>query len=201
MTTIGVLALQGGFAEHQTLLEDLGAYVTQVRLPKHLLGIDGLIIPGGETTTFDFLFRNYALLEPIRQMAESGIPIWGTCAGLISLASRVSGRVDPLISLLDIEVERNAYGRQVDSFEIDIDVPAFNNEPFRAVFIRAPRILAVGTGVDVIAQLPDKTPVAVRSASVLGTCFHPELTSDPRFHGYFLKIVAGQSPEIHAAHP
>ena len=200
MTTIGVLALQGGFAEHQTLLEDLGAHVKQVRLPEHLVEVDGLIIPGGETTTFDFLFRNYSLLEPIRHLAESGVPIRGTCAGLISLASRVSGRVDPLIGLLDIEVERNAYGRQLDSFEIDIEVPAFNTEPFRAIFIRAPRILAVGTGVEVVAQLPDKTPVAVRSDSVLGTAFHPELTSDPRFHDYFLKVVTDGSPEIHAAH-
>ena len=154
MTIIGVLALQGDFAEHGTRLEELGAEPRRVRLPEDLDGLDGLIIPGGETTTFGRLLSLYGLAGPVRRLADSGVPVWGTCAGLIALAERVVGRDQPLIGMLDVEVERNAYGRQVDSFETDLDVPALGGGAFHAVFIRAPKIVGVGPGVEVLASLP-----------------------------------------------
>ena len=199
MTTIGVLALQGDFAEHGSLLEKLGVKMQRVRLPEHLARLDGLVIPGGETTTFDLLLSQYGLVEPIRRLAESGAPVWGTCAGLISLANRVVGRDKPLIGVLDIEVERNAYGRQVDSFEAALDVPAFGGETFRAIFIRAPKIISVGSGVEVIASLSGGSPVAVRQGSIIGTTFHPELSKDVRFHAYFLNLVKEAVPKAHVA--
>ena len=199
MTSIGVLALQGDFAEHGTRLERLGAEPRRVRLPEDLDGLHGLIIPGGETTTFDRLLTLYGLAGPIRRLAESGVPVWGTCAGLIALADRVVGRDRPLIGGLDVDVERNAYGRQVDSFETAIDVPALGGGPFHAVFIRAPKIVGVGPGVEVLASLPANGAVAVRCGSLLGTAFHPELTSDDRFHAYFLNMTTQAAEELHAA--
>ena len=200
MTIIGVLALQGDFAEHGTRLEELGAEPRRVRLPEDLDGLDGLIIPGGETTTFDRLLSLYGLAGPVRRLADSGVPVWGTCAGLIALAERVVGRDRPLIGMLDVEVERNAYGRQVDSFETDIDVPALGGGAFHAVFIRAPKIVGIGPGVEVLASLPANgagggSAVAVRCGPVLGTAFHPELTTDGRLHAYFLNMTK----EAHAA--
>ena len=201
MTIIGVLALQGDFAEHGTRLEELGAEPRRVRLPEDLDGLDGLIIPGGETTTFDRLLSLYGLAGPIRRLADSGVPVWGTCAGLIALAERVVGRDQPLIGMLDVEVERNAYGRQVDSFETDIDVPALGGGAFHAVFIRAPKIVGVGPGVEVLASLPAnererrEAPSRCAAARCWGPTFHPELTTDGRFHAYFLNMTK----EAHAA--
>ena len=199
MTSIGVLALQGDFAEHGTRLERLGAEPRRVRLPQDLDGLHGLIIPGGETTTFDRLLTLYGLAGPIRRLADSGVPVWGTCAGLIALADRVVGRGRPLIGGLDVDVERNAYGRQVDSFETPIDVPALGGGAFHAVFIRAPKIVRVGPGVEVLASLPANGAVAVRRGPLLGTAFHPELTSDGRFHAYFLNMTKQAAEELHAA--
>lgn len=204
MTSIGVLALQGDFAEHATRLQELGVEPRRVRLPEDLDALHGLIIPGGETTTFDRLLTLYGLAGPIRRLAGSGVPVWGTCAGLIALADRVVGRGRPLIGGLDVDVERNAYGRQVDSFETPIDVPALGGGTFHAVFIRAPKIVGVGPGVEVLASLPANgarawNPVAVRRGPLLGTAFHPELTSDDRFHAYFLNMTKQPAEELHAA--
>ncbi len=190
---IGVLALQGDFAEHIVTLKRLGAEGVEVRLPKDLDGLDGLIIPGGESTTIGKLAVLYDLMEPLRQFAQSR-PVWGTCAGAIFL-SKDARRNQPLLSVMDITVARNAFGRQVDSFEIDLDVPALTRtngtqapHPFHAVFIRAPLIESVGPGVDVLAKLPDGRIVAARQKNLLATSFHPELTRDDRFHRYFLSL-------------
>ena len=189
MANIGVLALQGDFAEHQAVLSNLGVLTTEVRLPPHLDGLDGLIIPGGETTTFARLLAFYSLASPIRDFALQGGPVWGTCAGLIAMASRIEGADDPLLGLLDVTVRRNAFGRQVDSFEADIQVPALGEAPFHAIFIRAPSITDAGPDVETLASLPDGRPVAVAQGHLLGTAFHPELTPDPRMHAYFLNVV------------
>jgi 5'-phosphate synthase pdxT subunit len=192
---IGVLALQGDFAEHAQLLHQLGVGVQEVRLPEHLPGLDGLIIPGGESTTIGKLAIRFGLLDPIREFSNQK-PLWGTCAGAIFLAKDVH-RQQPLLNLMDITVERNAFGRQVDSFEVDLDVPALiePDRPFHAIFIRAPIIESVGVGVEVLARL-DSNPnsnnaqiVAARQKDLLATSFHPELTGDDRFHQYFLTMV------------
>ena len=204
MTTIGVLALQGGFAEHAAVLRALGVQDRQVRRTQELEDLDGLIIPGGESTTIGKLAAAYALIEPIRDMARRGVPIWGTCAGMILLARDIGGLEQPLIGLLDVVVRRNGFGRQVNSFEADLVVPALDtcdsegegSRPFRAVFIRAPAVEAVGKGVEVLATLPDGTVVAVRQKNLLATAFHPELTEDTRFHRYFLRSVLAQVREI-----
>lgn len=190
---IGVLALQGDFREHIQVLRRLGAEVNEVRLPQHLAGLDGLILPGGESTTVGKLAMEYQLLEPLRELAASGVPLWGTCAGLILLARDV-GREQPLVGALNVQVNRNAFGRQVDSFEADLKVPVLTEpgRPFRAVFIRAPLVTYVGPGVNVLARLDDTNGVvAVQQGHVLGTAFHPELTNDDRFHRYFLALVEG----------
>src|SRR3990170_4661821 len=194
MTTIGVLALQGDFIEHQAALRRLGADVRQVRSAEHLRDLDGLVIPGGESTTLCRLIQDFSLYEPLRAVLKTGIPVWGTCAGMIVLAQRASGLEFPTLGALDISVRRNAYGRQVDSFEADLDVPALGDKPFHAVFIRAPVVDSVGPGVEVLASLPDESPdagspVALRQGPVMATAFHPELTDDPRFHRYFLDLV------------
>lgn len=186
---IGVLALQGDFIEHEHMLSALGATPVQVRLPEQLAGLEALIIPGGESTTIGKLAVSYGLLEPLRDFAATR-PVWGTCAGLIFLAKSI-GRSQPLIGVMDIEVNRNAFGRQVDSFEVDLDVPVLGPEPFHAVFIRAPLVTSVGQGVEVVARLADGRIVAVRQGHWLGTSFHPELTGDLRFHRYFLRDVGG----------
>lgn len=187
---IGVLALQGAFIEHEKILARIGVQVVEVRLPQHLEDLDGLIIPGGESTTIGKVARRWGLLEPLRAFARSGRPLWGTCAGMIFIAKHVTdGTADqPLLALMDVTVRRNAFGRQVDSFEADLDVPVLGKEPFHAVFIRAPLIERVGEGVEVVAKLEDGAVVAVRQGHLLATAFHPELTDDDRFHRYFLSL-------------
>lgn len=189
---IGVLALQGDFLEHQKMLEQLGARVIQVRLPQHLQDLDGLIIPGGESTTIGKLAVDFGLLEPLRAFARDHA-VWGTCAGAIFLARNI-GLDQPLLGVMDITVERNAFGRQVDSFATDLDVPVLkevdpDNRPFRAVFIRAPRITKANGTTRMLASLPDGTIVAVRQNRWLATSFHPELTGDDRFHRYFMEMA------------
>lgn len=189
----GVLALQGDFLEHVEVLRSLGVEAVEVRLPDQLMGLDGLIIPGGESTTIGKLAVAYGLVEPIRHMAKEGMPVWGTCAGMILLARDI-GRSQPLIGLMDIVVKRNAFGRQVDSFEADLMIPALDSvsnadergQPFRAVFIRAPAIERVGAEATELARLPDGTIVAAQQGNLLATAFHPELGGDARFHRYFL---------------
>jgi len=189
---IGVLALQGAFVEHETILAHLGVETTEVRLPEHLDGLNGLIIPGGESTTIGKVAQRWGLLEPIRDLARSGGGIWGTCAGMILMAKEVlDGKPDqPLLSLMDVAIRRNAFGRQVDSFEADLNVPVLGDDPFHAVFIRAPLVERVGKGIETLAQLDDGTIVAVRQDNLLATAFHPELTQDNRFHRYFLTMCA-----------
>ena len=161
----------------------------EVRLPKDLEEVDALIIPGGESTTIARLMDLYDLTEPLKERVHGGMPVWGTCAGMIVLAKELTeDRPEPL-GLVDIVVTRNAFGRQVDSFEEDLHIPALGNEPFRAVFIRAPAICEVGEGVEVLARLADGTAVAAQQGHILVTAFHPELTADPRFHAYFLRWV------------
>lgn len=193
---VGVLALQGDFIEHIHMLKSLGVDAVEVRKPDELRDLDGLIIPGGESTTFGKLATEFGLIEPIRALCKSGKPVWGTCAGMIFLA-KDSGRAQPLLGVLDIQVKRNAFGRQVDSFEVDLNVPALTSvangsdphRPFHAIFIRAPLIEQVGKGVDVLAKLDDGTIVAAQQGNLLATSFHPELTKDTRFHRYFIERV------------
>lgn len=189
---IGVLALQGDFAEHQTVLSSLGAEVVQVRLPAHLTGLNGLIIPGGESTTIGKLAEDYKLIEPLRKFGREHA-IWGTCAGAILLSKDV-GRRQPLLGLMDITLARNAFGRQVDSFEVDLNVPCLLevdpvDRPYHTVFIRAPIIESVGKDVEVLSRLEDGRIVAARQGKLLATSFHPELTGDDRFHRYFMELV------------
>jgi 5'-phosphate synthase pdxT subunit len=180
------------------MLRRLGVEAREVRLPRDLEGLDGLIIPGGESTTIGKLAAGYGLVEPIHQMIEAQKPVWGTCAGMIIMARDIGNLTQPLIGVMDIAVERNAFGRQVNSFEANLDVPALASvtppgetlQPFTAVFIRAPAIRAVGPGVEVLATLDDGTIVAARQGCLLATAFHPELTGDVRFHQYFLTQVA-----------
>ena len=195
MTTIGVLALQGDFAEHIAILEWLGAEAVPVRLPEQLDGLDGLIIPGGESTTIGRLLHQWKLLEPIRELAGDGLAVWGTCAGAILLAERAPDLDREGLKLMDIDIERNAFGRQVDSFEAPLSVPVLGTQPFRAVFIRAPRINSVGPEAEALARLSDGTVVAARQGKLLATAFHPELTDDERFHRYFLELSTnGRTP-------
>jgi len=195
---IGVLALQGDFAEHLTMLRKIGAQAVEVRLPRQLDDLDGLIIPGGESTTIGKLAVAYNLMEPLRAFGQEKA-IWGTCAGAIFLSKDIH-RQQPLLSLMDITVGRNAFGRQVDSFEVDIVVPELcrvnpSEQPFHAIFIRAPLIEAVRDNVQVLAKLEDGRIVAVRQGRLLATVFHPELTGDDRFHRYFLSLTQeGTSP-------
>lgn len=190
---IGVLALQGDFLEHLQALKHIGVEGVEVRLPEHLVGLAGLIIPGGESTTIGKLADAYGLIEPLRQFGrEHGI--WGTCAGAIFMA-RDTQRPQPLLGLMDIVVERNAFGRQLDSFIAPLAIPDLDshdqqNPPFQAVFIRAPIIRAVYGDARSIATLPDGRIVAARQGRLLATAFHPELTQDSRFHAYFARIIA-----------
>ena len=187
--TIGVLALQGDFAEHATVLRRLGVTPREVRLPRDLEGLDGLIIPGGESTTITRLLAIYDLVEPLRERVRDGLPTWGTCAGAIVLAREAIGLDQQNIGAMDIVVRRNAFGRQVDSFEADLAVPPLGEAPYHAVFIRAPTIDEVGANVEVIARLADGTAVAAREGTMLATSFHPELTDDPRFQAYFVDLA------------
>ena len=186
---IGVLALQGAFAEHISILKKLGVETSEVRLLDELDGIDGLIIPGGESTTITKLMASYELADKIKSLGQSGLPIMGTCAGMILLANKVDTNGKLPTGLMDIEVKRNAFGRQVDSFEIDLDIPAIGKKPYHAIFIRAPRIESAGSNVEVLVKLPDGTIVAARDGNILTLAFHPELTRDSRLHKYFLDIV------------
>ena len=188
---IGVLALQGAFIEHLKILRHLGASAVEVRLPKQLDGLDGLIIPGGESTTIGKLAVMYDLLEPLCEFAAVK-PVWGTCAGMIFMAREVD-LDQPLLGVMDISVKRNAFGRQVDSFQQNLNIAVLNDgadRPFPAVFIRAPKIIAVKRNAVVIAHLSDGTVVAAQEGRWLVTAFHPELTNDYRFHRYFLSLVA-----------
>ena len=194
LTTIGVLALQGDFIEHESMLRRLGVSTRQVRSAEDLRGLDGLIIPGGESTTFCRLMEDFNLYRPVWAFVQTGAPVWGTCAGMIVLAGNASDLAFPTLEALDIEVLRNAYGRQVDSFETDLDIAALGEEPFHAVFIRAPVVGSVGPGVEVMATVRSEPagreePVAVRQGAVMATSFHPELTNDVRFHSYFVSLV------------
>ncbi len=189
---IGVLALQGSFHEHQHLLQRLGVDVVQVRLPEHLEGLNGLIIPGGESTTIGKLAVAFGLLEPLKEFGKNHA-IWGTCAGSIFLA-KDANHTQPLLGLMDIQVERNAFGRQIDSFETDLEIPVLRSisqeRPiFHAIFIRAPLIEKVGKEVEVLARLADGKIVAAQEGRWLATAFHPELGEDTRFHRYFLEVA------------
>ncbi len=200
MTIVGVLALQGDFSEHEAMLHRLGVDTRRVRTAKDLRGVDGLIMPGGESTTFCRLMQDFGLYEPLAAFVRTGATVWGTCAGMIVLAREASDLEFPTLDALDIEVRRNAYGRQVESFETDLSVPSLGAEPFHAVFIRAPVVTAVGPAVEVIATASGgDSPVAVRQGSVMATAFHPELTEDTRFHSFFLDMVrsraGGSSPK------
>ena len=189
---IGVLALQGAFLEHEQMLQRLGVEAVEVRLPQDLAGCAGVIIPGGESTTIGKLAVQYHLIEPLRELARSGKPLWGTCAGLIFMAKDVQ-RDQPLLGLMDVTVQRNAFGRQVDSFEANISIKGVDGDkPFHAIFIRAPLIEAVGQGVDVLARVEkdnEAVIVAAQQGNLLVTSFHPELSNDDRFHRYFLKMA------------
>ena len=189
---IGVLALQGAFIEHEKMLQRLGVEAVEVRLPKDLEGCAGVIIPGGESTTIGKLAVQYQLIEPLREMARSGKPLWGTCAGLIFMAKDVQ-RDQPLLGLMDVTVQRNAFGRQVDSFEANLSIKGVDGDkPFHAIFIRAPLIESVGAGVDVLARVEkddQEVIVAAQQGNLLVTSFHPELSTDDRFHRYFVKMA------------
>lgn len=187
---VGVLALQGSFIEHVAMLERMGPEIAtvEVRLPRDLEGLDALIMPGGESTTFAKLAVWHGLMEPIRDFIRSGKPTWGTCAGLIFLAKDI-GRDQPTLGMMDIKVKRNAFGRQIDSFTVGLNIKGVEDGPFVGVFIRAPLIESVGEGVEVLARLDDGTIVAARQGNMLATSFHPELTQDTRVHAMFLKFA------------
>jgi 5'-phosphate synthase pdxT subunit len=187
---IGVLALQGAFREHLATLAAIGVEGVEVRLPEDLVDLRGLILPGGESTTMRRLIRRWELAGPILDLAASGAPIFGTCAGMIVLSKAIAGGEEPILPLLDVIVERNAFGRQLDSFETDLDVPILGERPVHAVFIRAPIVEEVGPGVDVLARLDDGRIVAVREGNVLATAFHPELAGETRFHHLVATMAA-----------
>jgi 5'-phosphate synthase pdxT subunit len=187
---IGVLALQGAVREHVAAIRDVGAQPVEVRLPRDLVDLDALILPGGESTTMRKLIDAYGLREPIAAMARRGTPLLGTCAGMILLAERIVDGDEPVFPTLDLEVRRNGYGRQLDSFEADLDVPTLGDEPMHGVFIRAPMVTDAGPRVEVLARDPDGRPVAVRQGRVLATAFHPELTDDRRLHRLLAQLAA-----------
>lgn len=189
---IGVLALQGAFAEHVAILRRLGADAIEVRTPAQLEGLDGLILPGGESTTMGLVAERWGLVEPLRAWVHGGKPTWGTCAGMILLADHATGQKQggqPLIGGLHVTVNRNYFGRQTDSFETTLSVPSFDPPVSSGVFIRAPAITAVGDGVDVLAELPGPLYVAVTQGPILATAFHPELTPDMRWHALFVEMA------------
>jgi pyridoxal 5'-phosphate synthase pdxT subunit len=190
---VGILALQGAFLEHSLALRKIKVETLEVKLPGDLKGLDGLIIPGGESTTILKLMHIFELTEPLKKMIEGGMAVWGTCAGMICLAKHVSNSQSSVLKpmgVMDISVKRNAFGRQVDSFESDLEVAVLGSKPYHAVFIRAPLIEKVGAGVEVLARLKDGTIVAAQQGKILVSSFHPELTEDTRFHEYFLKMCA-----------
>lgn len=186
--TIGVLALQGDFREHIAILKRLGHNTVEVRLPKQLTELDGLIIPGGESTAIGKLAVEYGLLEPLREAGRNGFPIWGTCAGMVLLANKV-GREQPLLALMPMSIARNGFGRQVKSFETNLNVKVLGPVPFCGIFIRAPYIEHVDDSVELLATLPEGIPVALQQDHLLATAFHPELTDDTRWHEYFVHMI------------
>ncbi|MDP6576586.1 MAG: pyridoxal 5'-phosphate synthase glutaminase subunit PdxT [Dehalococcoidales bacterium] len=188
---IGVLASQGAFAEHIVRLQQLGVEAVPVRLPEELMGLDGLVIPGGESTSIGRLIRDYNLADEIRDRAQNGLPVLGTCAGMILLGKKTSDAYPDPLAVMDITIRRNAFGRQKESFETELPVPALGKKPFPGVFIRAPLVEQAGGKVEILVRLADGTIVAARQGKMLALAFHPELTDDLRFHRYFLDIVAG----------
>lgn len=197
--TIGVLALQGAFIEHVKMLRQLGVNAVEVRKAEQMATLDGLIMPGGESTTMGLIAERWGIVEPLRHWVHGGGVTWGTCAGMILLANRATHQKQggqPLIGGLDVTVDRNYFGRQVDSFEADLVAPALGSEPFRAVFIRAPAIVEVGPAVENLLEVTtpngDRVIAAARQSKLLATAFHPELTPDPRWHLFFLEMVRAQ---------
>lgn len=186
MTTVGILGLQGDFEKHCKVVERIGAKARIVVAPEGLDGLDSLIVPGGESTTMGKLMVNFRLLEPLSERIRSGMPVFGTCAGMILLATEIDGSDQHRIGLLDIGVSRNAYGRQIESFEADVPV-TFIEEPVRGVFIRAPKITRIGSAVEVLGNF-EETPVLIRQGNILACSFHPELTDETRIHEYFLAM-------------
>jgi 5'-phosphate synthase pdxT subunit len=186
---VGVLALQGTFVEHIEILRQLGVEASPIRLPYELNNLDGLIIPGGESTTMLRLMESFGLIRPIKEMALGGLAIWGTCAGMVLLAKSISNHGMETLGLMDIKIKRNAFGSQPDSFEVDLEIPAMGEKPFRAVFIRAPVIEEAESSVKILSCLPDGAIVTARQNRLLACAFHPEFTDDLRFHNYFLDMV------------
>jgi len=186
---VGVLALQGTFIEHIEILRQLGVEASPIRLPFELNTLDGLIIPGGESTTMLRLMDSFGLIRPMKEMALDGLAIWGTCAGMVLLANSISNYEMETLGLMDMKIRRNAFGSQLDSFEVDLEIPAVGKDPYHAVFIRAPVIEEAGPGVKILSHLPDGSIVAVRQNRLLACAFHPEFTDDLRFHNYFLDMV------------
>ena len=187
---IGVLALHGAVIEHIAILRSIGVEPVTVRLPEDLAGISGLILPGGESTTMRKLATRWNLREPIMALARSGAPILGTCAGMIVVAKEIAGGEEPVFPLIDVTVARNAFGRQLDSFETDLEMPILGDRPVHAIFIRAPIIERVGPGVEVLARLPDQRIVAVRQRNVIAISFHPELAGETRIHRLLATMAA-----------
>ena len=186
---VGVLALQGDFAEHIAVLKRLGVEGHEIRLPEHMENIDGLIIPGGESTTMVQLIDTYGLRNPIKRFAKNGMSIWGTCAGMIVIADKLEDKRPSPLGLMNIEVARNAFGRQKDSFEAHLSIPQIKGPPVHALFIRAPRVTKVKGEVEILAKLDTGEPVAVKQGKLLATSFHPELTGDTRMHQLFVEIT------------
>ena len=186
---IGVLALQGDFREHVAALASSGVQAVEVRLPGHLDGLSGLVIPGGESTTIGKLLTEFGLMQPLRERIQCGFPVYGTCAGMIVMAKDIGDHDQPLLGVMDVRVERNAFGRQVDSFEVDLPILGIDGGPVHAVFIRAPLVRSVEPNVRVIGRLDDGTIVAARQGNMLATAFHPELTGDSRVHRLFVEMV------------
>jgi len=193
---IGILALQGAFAEHLGILEGLGAELALVRLPGELEGLNGLIIPGGESTTMSRLMLEYQLHQPLKDRALAGFPVLGICAGMVLLAKRISDSSLQTLGLMDMAVRRNAFGSQADSFETDLQIPALGQEPFHGVFIRAPVIEGANSTVELLARLDDGRAVAARQGKLLAAAFHPELGSDVRLHRYFLDMASSDQPVV-----
>ena len=190
---IGVLAIQGDFIEHINILQTLGVECREIRLPEQLSDVDGLIIPGGESTTLSRLLTRYDLRQPIKKLATNGKPLWGTCAGMIMMASEITENDPVPLEIMDIGVQRNAFGRQIDSFEQELEITGFDETPYHAIFIRAPVIKRVGSGISIMASLQDGRPVAVQQANLMATSFHPELTKDSRFHTHFLNLNSNRT--------
>jgi 5'-phosphate synthase pdxT subunit len=195
---IGVLALQGAVRPHIEAIRDVGAVPVEVRLPRDLVDLDALILPGGESTTMRKLIDAYGLREPIAALARAGAPMLGTCAGMILLARRIADGDEPVFRLLDLEVRRNGYGRQLDSFEADLSTPGLGDAPLHGIFIRAPQVTEVGPDVEVLARDPDGNAVAVRQGRVLATAFHPELTDDRRLHALLRDLAVSLDREAPA---